>query len=163
MIERVISGGQVGVDIAALRAAKGLGIETGGSAPADFQTRAGPNLELRDVYGLTDSGLSYAGRTELNVYDSDATLRVAVNWSSYGELATAKWIRFHAKPSLDVSVVVRNFNRADGVSFETQARTVASWLKQKRVSVLNVAGNADPRLEAAVERYLTAVLTSVQE
>jgi hypothetical protein len=38
MLERVISGGQTGVDQAALRAAQACGLETGGYAPLGWET-----------------------------------------------------------------------------------------------------------------------------
>lgn len=163
MVRKVISGGQIGADIAGLRAAAKLGIETGGYAPKDFQTRKGPNLELRDIYGLEDSKLPYAGRTELNVFHSDATMRLAWNFQSPGELCTAKWIRFHHKPSIDVLIAVIHPGVKDGYSFRMEPVPIARWLVDKKVAVLNVAGNADPVMEDAVEAYLTNVLTLVRE
>jgi hypothetical protein len=53
MIQRVISGGQTGVDQAALRAAKACGIPTGGWCPLGFLTEAGPMPALAD-FGLAE-------------------------------------------------------------------------------------------------------------
>lgn len=49
---KIISGGQIGADIAALRAAKEHGLETGGWATSRFMTRYGPLPSMGDVYGL---------------------------------------------------------------------------------------------------------------
>ena len=46
MIEKIISGGQTGIDQLALEIAIELGIETGGTAPPNFMTEDGVNLEL---------------------------------------------------------------------------------------------------------------------
>jgi len=46
MLERIITGGQIGADQGALRAARAAGIATGGWAPAGWETEAGPAPEL---------------------------------------------------------------------------------------------------------------------
>jgi hypothetical protein len=51
MLERVISGGQTGVDQAALRVAKAIGLATGGWAPLGWETEDGPASWLAG-YGL---------------------------------------------------------------------------------------------------------------
>ena len=49
MIGKIISGGQTGVDQAALRAAKACGIPTGGWAPKGWRTEDGPAPWLADL------------------------------------------------------------------------------------------------------------------
>ena len=68
----IISGGQTGVDRGALDAALKLDIPHGGWCPHGRLAEDGP---IPDCYRLreTDSA-EYAVRTELNVFDSDATL-----------------------------------------------------------------------------------------
>lgn len=51
-IDNVISGGQTGVDQAALRAARASGIVTGGFAPKGWATEDGPAPWLGSEYGL---------------------------------------------------------------------------------------------------------------
>src|SRR4051812_38794183 len=51
----VISGGQTGADIGALRAAKALGIATGGYAPLGWRTETGERPSLGIDYGLVES------------------------------------------------------------------------------------------------------------
>jgi hypothetical protein len=53
MLPRVLSGGQSGVDQAALRAARACGLDTGGWAPAGWMTEVGPASWLAD-YGLVE-------------------------------------------------------------------------------------------------------------
>ena len=69
---RIVSGGQTGVDRAALDAALELGIAHGGWCPRGRLAEDGP---IADRYGLRETASSdYAVRTEQNVVDSDATL-----------------------------------------------------------------------------------------
>ncbi len=72
-LRKIISGGQTGADMGGLLAAKELGLETGGTAPGGYKTEKGRNLDLRDIYGLTQFG-TYPQRTRINVRDSDATV-----------------------------------------------------------------------------------------
>lgn len=70
MISKVISGGQTGVDQAALRAAKACGIPTGGYAPKDYMTEDGPSPWLAD-FGLIALTVSdYPRRTKANVVEA---------------------------------------------------------------------------------------------
>ncbi len=76
MILKVISGGQTGIDQAALRAARASGIETGGFAPKGWLTEDGPAPWLKD-YGLEEAiSPAYPVRTRLNVESAHATLIV---------------------------------------------------------------------------------------
>jgi len=75
MLDRVISGGQTGVDQAAWRAAKALGIPTGGSMTRAFQTEDGPRPEFAEMFGAVELGsVNYPARTRANVRDSDGTI-----------------------------------------------------------------------------------------
>ena len=69
---RVISGGQTGVDRAALDAAFELALECGGWVPAGRRAEDGP-VDARYPLRETAAG-DYETRTRLNVRDSDATL-----------------------------------------------------------------------------------------
>ena len=68
----IVSGGQTGVDRAALDAALALGMRCGGWCPAGRWAEDGP-IDPRYPLRETPSG-DPAQRTEWNVRDSDATL-----------------------------------------------------------------------------------------
>lgn len=71
-LERVISGGQSGVDEAALTVALRLGIKTGGWCPAGRRNERGL---IAEEFGLQETpSRDPSQRTEWNVRDSDATL-----------------------------------------------------------------------------------------
>lgn len=70
----VWSGGQTGVDQAALRAAKRAGLATGGWAPKGWETLDGPAPWLAE-YGLQECPVAgYPARNEANVRDTDLTI-----------------------------------------------------------------------------------------
>ena len=74
---KIISGGQIGADIAALRAAKRLGLETGGWMPKGFRTKDGDHPEYAQEYGMMETQTyDYPRRTKLNVIEADCTLRL---------------------------------------------------------------------------------------
>jgi len=75
MIKKIISGGQTGVDRAALDTAIKLGIPHGGWIPKGRLTEEGPLPDRYQLQGMPMS--SYPKRTERNVLDLDGTLIIA--------------------------------------------------------------------------------------
>jgi predicted Rossmann-fold nucleotide-binding protein len=72
MIPRLVSGGQTGVDRAALDVALELGVPCGGWCPKGRRAEDG---RIPDCYPLTETRTGdYATRTRWNVRDSDFTL-----------------------------------------------------------------------------------------
>jgi predicted Rossmann-fold nucleotide-binding protein len=81
-LERVISGGQTGVDRGALDAAMLAGIPVGGACPKGRKAEDGL---IPDRYPLTElASENYRVRTEKNVKDADATLILTVGAISGG-------------------------------------------------------------------------------
>lgn len=147
MLKRVISGGQTGADQAGLYSAKQYGYETGGFAPQGFRTLAGDNpVILRDIFHLEEtSQRNYQFRTALNVKSADATVRLATNFQSPGELCTMNAIRKYAKPFFDVDLLKvsakDDANREAYIS--SRVDEFIDFLIKNQVVILNVAGNAD--------------------
>lgn len=158
----LISGGQTGVDIAALRAAAKLGLATGGYAPLGWRTSRGPRPTLGSEYGLVECwSASYPARTARNVFAACATLRIASDFDSSGEICTQKAIRRYKKRYFDV--------RTDDVFYVNPrymrcVPELIAFLMREEVRVLNVAGNSEetsPGIEAAAERFLVTALAEV--
>jgi hypothetical protein len=155
-IEKVISGGQIGADIAALRAASRLGIPTGGWCPAGCKTRVGRNPKLVTLYRLREHpSPQYPPRTFANVKEADATVRFAHNFDSPGEKCTLKAIRKYGRPYLDVHLT---FDHGRW-HHKPRIKEIRQWLRDHDVRTLNVAGNADEETEIVVEILLTKVLS----
>lgn len=100
-LEKVISGGQTGVDQVGLEVAYRYGWPTGGTAPKGYRTDAGPMIALlRDKYGLTESfSAQYAPRTIKNIKDADQTVWFG-DTKSPGARLTIGTVRRQGKPIL---------------------------------------------------------------
>lgn len=134
----VISGGQNGVDIAALRAAKAVGLKTGGFLPKGCKTLDGPRYDYIEEYGMIETELDYKGRTWKNVEKADATIRIASDFKSAGEKCTFSAIKFFKKPYYDINIFpVNRYDCTSGV------RDIIDWLITNNVNILNVAGNSE--------------------
>lgn len=134
MVNKIISGGQMGVDQAALYVAFRLGIPTGGWAPKGYQTLCGEQpFLLGKVFRLKQhTSKNYQARTFANVRDSDGTLRLAFNFSSPGERCTMRAIRYFERPNLDIPLV-------DPLP---HVKGAIEWLSEQQIYTLNIAGNA---------------------
>ncbi len=132
-LQRIISGGQTGADQAGLYTATRFGIPTGGWAPHNWWTSRGQERHLlRDVYHLEEHAGDFHDRTFANVRDSDATLRLALDFQTPGESCTMRAIKTFRKPWLDIDLVRPK-----------PASEIAGWLAALNLRVLNVAGNRE--------------------
>jgi len=167
-VDKVISGGQDGADLAGLMTARLLGIPTGGHMPKDFRTRSGSKPEYRKRYKMEEHGSTeYPPRTQANVANSDGTIRLATSFKTPGERCTLKYILQHKKPHIDIRIHEYPPKEDAGTPAGTgppifkirvQPSSVRNWIQRHNIKTLNVAGNADPRIEAEVIRFLTEVL-----
>ncbi len=95
---RIVSGGQTGVDRAALDVAIALGIEHGGWCPRGRLAEDG-TIPARYLLRETSSS-EYAVRTEQNVIDSDGTLVIYYQRLQRGSLLTYRLAKEHGKTSV---------------------------------------------------------------
>ncbi len=145
---RVISGGQSGVDRAALDVALELGLPCGGWCPAGRRAEDGP-IPLRYPLQETESA-DYTERTRRNVVGADATLILSRNALSGGTLLTVQIAGESDKPCLVVDL-----------RRPWQAAQVGLWLQACAVTCLNVAGPREstaPGIYALAGDYLRAAL-----
>lgn len=154
---KVISGGQSGSDLGALIAAKEIGLETGGYVPKHFLTEEGFKPEYAELYNLKEISVAgkkgYVVRTYKNVEESDATIRMASNFESPGEVCTKNAILKYNKPYLDIDI-----NNPPPVE------TVVKFIKDNNIQVLNVAGNREsksPGIGEFVKDYMLRVLNEI--
>lgn len=147
MLQRVISGGQTGADQAGLYAAKSYDYETGGFAPQGFRTLSGNNPSiLRDEFHLEETTQrNYQVRTAMNVKSSDATIRLATNFDSPGEICTMNAIRKYGKPFIDIDLRMQMTadEKIREAYINSKADEFIRFLINHQVITLNVAGNAD--------------------
>lgn len=127
MLQRIVSGGQTGVDRGALDAAISLGIEHGGWCP---RGRLAEDGRVPDMYELVEmNSREYPPRTEQNVIDSDATLILYRGRLSGGTNFTVQMAQKHSRPCLLVDLDIGQ-----------DVNEVRAWLRENGVDVLNVAG-----------------------
>lgn len=149
MPRRVVSGGQTGVDRAALDVAMALGIERGGFCPRGRRAEDGV-LPARFPLVETPSR-AYGQRTLWNVRDSDATLLLHRGPPRGGSALTLRLARRLGRPHLAVDIAAAS----DAVG------TIRAWLAALRPAVLNVAGPREshaPGIGAAARAVLRAAL-----
>ena len=124
---RIHSGGQTGVDRAALDVAIESGLEHGGWCP---QGRKAEDGVIPERYHLTETtDISYSSRTRLNVEDTDGTLILYRDGLEGGTALTAHLAEELHKPLLMIDV---EHPVAEGI--------FKDWLQQHRIVTLNIAG-----------------------
>jgi hypothetical protein len=124
---KVVSGGQTGVDRAALDAARVFGLPCSGWCPRGRLAEDGP---IDPAYALVETpSAEYAQRTEWNVRDSDGTLVIARGRATGGTALTITLARRHGRPLLVVDL-----------SRNPSPEEVSRWIEARGVRVLNVAG-----------------------
>lgn len=156
-VTKIISGAQIGADIAGLRAGKRLKLETGGWIPRGFKTKDGPRPEYASEYGIQEhDSPRYPPRTYRNVQDADGTVRFAYDFSSPGELCTLRAITEMGRPYFDAPVAW-NSQAGKRICIADPAKFV-SWIEAEGIGTLNVAGNATHWIEAVVEEWLVNAL-----
>jgi hypothetical protein len=127
VIERIVSGGQTGVDRAALDFAMAQGIPHGGFCPRGRRSESGP---IPARYRLVETATAvYAERTLLNLQHSDGTLVITRGAATGGTKRTIEGCRDAGKPCLVVDL-----------EEELQPAAFAAWVHANGIRTLNVAG-----------------------
>lgn len=153
MVKTIASGGQTGVDRAALDVALECGLRIGGWVPRGRLAEDG-SIPERYV-GLRETETADpAVRTGLNVRDSDATLVVSHGPPSGGTQLTLQEAIRHRRPVLHLDL--SDLAPAEAVG------QLREWLRAVDPQTLNVAGpraSQDPTIGERVAAILRAVLS----
>lgn len=140
------SGGQTGVDRAALDLAIELGLRWGGWIPLGRLAEDGTIPDRYDRLRESDSR-DYRVRTRLNVRDTDATLVLRWGPAAGGTAHTIEVVVELGRPFCEIDLA--------SLSREQAAAKLLEWLKQQPPRFrLNVAG---PRASEAPEGYRAAL------
>ncbi|NUM56525.1 MAG: molybdenum cofactor carrier [Candidatus Hydrogenedentes bacterium] len=146
MVERIVSGGQSGVDRGALDFALAHGLPCGGWCP---NGRIAEDGRIPPLYPVCETPSSdYVERTAWNVRDSDGTLIITWGEPTEGTAFT-----------VDCAVQQRKPHFVWDMDADCGADRVAAWLRQNDIRTLNVAGpreskhpGAHAATRAALER-----------
>lgn len=146
-IQKIVSGGQTGVDRAALDAARAQGVPVGGWCPQGRRAEDGP---IDPEYPLQETpSAAYAQRTAWNVRDSDGTLVLVRTTPEGGTALTIEKARYYGKPLWRREVGVREID------------DIQSWIETHGITVLNVAGpreSESPGIYAAAKTLIMRLL-----
>ena len=127
---KIISGGQTGVDRAALDAALKHGIDCGGWVSAGRLDEFGKIPDHYPVRELDHGG--FTERTLQNIKDSDATVIIYCDELRGGTEETVQFCIEQKRPHLLID--------AARISPERAAELIAQFVRGREISTLNVAG-----------------------
>jgi len=154
LIRKIVSGGQTGVDRAALDVAIFLDIDHGGWCPAG---RRSENGLIPSIYQLKQTqSRDYAVRTEQNVVDSDGTLILYVEQMTGGTDLTRKMALKHRRPLLAIDL---------NTIHEKTFFELDEWIRIHNIAVLNVAGpreSTTPGISRLAESFLVKAFAMPQ-
>jgi len=152
VLQKIVSGGQTGVDRAALDVAQALGIPSGGWCPLGRRAEDGA---IAALYPLRETPTDdYECRTEWNVRDSDGTLILAYGALTGGTALTARLARQYDRPLWVVDL-------AAPAAFSQ----IRQWLQKHDIQTLNVAGPREsnhPGIYAQAADYLRQLLQQAE-
>ena len=151
IFSRIISGGQTGVDRAALDAAQELGLEAGGWCPRGRRAEDGM---IPERYPLQETGSwKYPVRTRKNVLNSDGTLILIQGAPQGGTALTISLAEKLGRPYRIVDLILEP-SRKPGIRV---------WGMQNRIRILNVAGPRESEAPGIYDRALQFLLQLLRE
>jgi hypothetical protein len=127
---KIVSGGQTGVDRAALDVALQRGIECGGWCPAGRLDELGIIPKLYPVKELENGG--FKDRTRRNVKDSDGTVIIYFDELRGGSDQTAQFCVEQKRP--------HELINAARIPAEQAGKRIADFVRVNQIATLNVAG-----------------------
>jgi putative molybdenum carrier protein len=148
---KIISGGQTGVDRAALDVALKHGIECGGWCPAGRLDEFGRIPDRYPVQELEAGG--FTERTLQNVKDSDGSVVICCGQLAAGTEQTLRFCVELKRPHQLID--------AAKVATEDAAKLIADFVRKNKIGILNVAGQRQsewPEGYNYVSRVLSAFL-----
>lgn len=153
MITKIISGGQTGVDQAALDMAIELAIPHGGWCPKGRLSELGT---IPEKYQLQETEtIEYYERTQLNIQDSDGTLIIVPELGmtiNDGTVLTIESVQQQKKPYLLIDL-----------SASQDKEIIWQWIKENQISELNIAGPRESSCPGIYQKaldWLTSVFSS---
>jgi hypothetical protein len=134
---KIVSGGQTGVDRAALDLALELGIPCGGWCP---KGRLAEDGVIDEKFPLKETVLEDVDqRTEWNARDSDGTLIITIGEPKDGTVWTYECLKKYEKPYLSLSL-----------DSEVEDDELLKWSAEHNVATLNIAGPRESHMPGVI-------------
>ncbi|MFQ5469944.1 MAG: putative molybdenum carrier protein [Gammaproteobacteria bacterium] len=130
MIEKIVSGGQTGVDRAALDAAIQQGVPIGGWCPEGRLADDGPIDNRYPLQEVADT--DHTVRTEFNVRDSDGSLMIYRDKLHGGTAYALEMAKRMAKPVMAVNL-----------DDSPDPKELIKWIKQNELKTLHIGGQRE--------------------
>ena len=130
-LRKIVSGGQTGVDRAALDAALAVGFPCGGWAPGDRSAEDGVIPDRYPLVALPNGG--YRQRTRLTVSDSDGTAILYNETLKGGTRLTRNLCALLKRPYVLI-------NAAEMPDLIKAADKIVNFIEDNNIETLNVAG-----------------------
>jgi hypothetical protein len=151
LLTKVVSGGQTGVDRAALDAGIKSGLVVGGWCP---RGRLAEDGVINKTYPLVETpSVDYAVRTEWNVRDSEGTLILYRGEIHGGTALTREFAVQYGKPFF-----------CSELRMDSNTEQVVGWIRRKSIQTLNVAGpreSSNPGIYSQAYQFLIELFTQL--
>lgn len=173
MLEKIVGGGQSGADLAGWRAAKAMGLATGGWMVGNYWAEDGDHPEYSEEYGtklltvptIFPFAAQLRRRALANVVDSDGTLCFDLAGSRATDNARID-SDLKKKPFQIVQLARDEEGRIWLASGSPRPAEIAAWVREHGIRVLNCCGNREskaPGIGAYVETFVREVLAQLKE
>jgi len=155
-LEKIISGGQTGADIAAVDAAIACGFPYGGELPKG-RRREGGRVPTGYLEFTVSVAYDYRVRTKTNVLRADGTLVFSKGKPKTGTAETVSLAKKNGKPCMVI-------NTLDSTGMIPTSVLIHNFVKEHNIKVLNVAGPREsktPGIYDVVFKTITQLLEQV--
>jgi hypothetical protein len=147
----IVTGGQSGVDRAALDVALELRLPARGWAPLEHDAEDG---KIPEHYPLQETlTKDPALRTELNAFDSDATLVISAGVPKDGTGLTEEMAKLYNKPLRYIDME-QELSDEDILNFR-------SWIEDHHVRILNIAGPRESHRPGYIYKTSREIITKL--
>jgi hypothetical protein len=151
VIDRIISSGRTGVELAGLDVAVKLGVSHGGWASRGMRNAQGP---LPERYGLKEvPALGFKHAMEQNIINSDGTLLVTRGQKTIES-------RFAVETALSHQRQLLHLDLSQYSLFEA-ASLASSWISLQKIKILFITGpsaDADPKVYGQTKKVLETTI-----